>query len=122
MSTKEKTLEDIKKEILESVKLRVDLVDDESQDNVLIGIIEDVTSKLLSLRFPFDEAKGEIDVLKPRYISWVVRASKSVYDNIGFYNVRQYSENGLSVTFQQVLDGIPRTMIEEIVPFAGGIS
>lgn len=122
MSTKEKTLEDIKKEILESVKLRVDLVDDESQDNVLIGIIEDVTSKLLSLRFPFDETKGEIDVLKPRYISWVVRASKSVYDNIGFYNVRQYSENGLSVTFQQVLDGIPRTMIEEIVPFAGGIS
>lgn len=122
MSTKEETLEDIKKEILESVKSRVDLVDDESQDKVLIGIIEDVTSKLLSLRFPFDETKGEIDVLKPRYISWVVRASKSVYDNIGFYNVRQYSENGLSVTFQQVLDGIPRTMIEEIVPFAGGIS
>lgn len=106
-----------KDKILNNVKL-MQGIEDESQDDVLKVLIDVSISKLLELRYPFDLDKTEVD-LEKRFEGWIARACSSMYENQGQYNISQFSQNGVQITYSNLSDGIDQSLINAIMPYAG---
>lgn len=105
--------------IFQRVKLNVGVGnEDTSLDDSLKEIIEQVIDRFYSLKYPFDFDIDDEDVPK-RFNSWIVQASVSVFDSIGYANVRSYSENGVSISWQTMSDGISSSLINDLIPKAG---
>lgn len=109
-----------KAKVLDEVKKRI-RVTDGSLNDILNSMIDDVLDIAVSLRFPYDHNKTDED-LEIRYQGWVIRACKSSYDSIGYHNIKAYSENGYSISFNDIKNGIPQATLDEIVPFLGTLS
>lgn len=92
--------------------------EDTSQDDLLRLFIQVAIDKAVSLRYPFDLDKTEED-LEPRFESWILRASRSIYDSQGAYNIKSFSQNGLSITYESMQDGISTNLINEIMHKVG---
>lgn len=108
-----------RKKIFQRVKFNVGIdKDDTTLDESLKEIIEQVTDRFYSLKYPFDFDIDDEDVPK-RFNSWIVQASVSVFDSIGYANVRSYSENGVSISWQTMNDGISASLINDLIPKAG---
>lgn len=103
--------------ILQNLKIWYS-IKDTSQDELLKLFINVATDKLLVTRYPFDLTKT-IDDLHDRDSNWILRASRSIYDSQGAYNIKQFAQNGISITYGSAQDGISQSLIDEIVPKVG---
>lgn len=106
-----------KEKILNDVKI-INNIEDDSQDELIKTFIEVAIGKLLELRYPFDLSKTELD-LEKRFESWITRAVRSIYDTQGSYNITQFAQNGVQITYSRLSEGIDETLIRSIVPYAG---
>ena len=108
-----------KEQILSDLKLWYFIPqEDTSQDELLKMFIQVAIDKAVALRYPFDLEKTQED-LEPRFSSWIFRASRSIYDSQGAYNIKSFSQNGLSITYENMQDGISTSLINEIMPKVG---
>ena len=103
--------------ILESVKT-IQGIEDDSLDEVLNAFIDVAVGKLLELRYPFDLSKTAQD-LEKRWESWIVRAVRSIYETQGAYNITQFSQNGVQITYAKMEEGIDASLVASVVPYAG---
>ena len=104
--------------ILTDFKLIKGIVDD-SQDDVIKIFIEFAVDKLLFQRYPYDRSKTSDDLIG--YDTWVLRAVRSIYDTQGQYNITQFAQNGVQITYSSLEDGISSSMLNEIVPEAKAV-
>ena len=107
-----------KKTILTDFKL-IKGIEDDSQDGVINLFIEFAVDKLLFQRYPYDRSKTSDDL--EGYDTWVLRAVRSIYDTQGQYNITQFAQNGVQITYSSLEDGISSSMISEIVPVAKAV-
>lgn len=117
-------LESVKEQLVELVALELGIPSEEVEEQevrLLEMFVDRAAYKALNARFPFHMDKDITD-LEKRYEQWVLAAAHSIYSSFGYHNIRQYAENGLSVTMQAMDGGIPRSMLSEITPAAKAVS
>ena len=108
---------------LDKVKILTDVksiqgIQGADEDAVLNVFIDGAIGKLLELRYPFDFSKTELD-LDPRFNSWVTRATRSIYDSQGQHNISQFSQNGVQITYSNMVEGIDQSLVDSIMPMVG---
>lgn len=108
-----------KAKVLEDAKILIG-VQDESQDEVIKVFIDVAINKLIELRYPFDMTKDETD-LEPRWTSWITRATRSIYEAQGQMNITQFSQNGVQITYNNMVEGIDSSLVNSVMPFAGSV-
>ena len=94
------------------------LLGDSTLTDVEIGLyIEVATQIALATLYPFDKDFEE-KILPEKYDIWVVRAGVELQKNKDVGNIVKYSENGISVEYQQLVNGISSSLLSELKPFA----
>lgn len=117
-------LDSVKAELVELVALELGIPTEEMDKRevrLLEMFVDRAAYRAVNARFPFHMDK-DIRHLEKRYEQWVLAAAHSIYSSFGYHNIRQYAENGLSVTLQAMDGGIPRSMLSEITPAAKAVS
>lgn len=94
-------------------------IEDNSQDDVIDVFIDVAIGKLLRLRYPFHFDKTEDDLVG--FDSWIVRAVRSIYDTQGQYNITQFSQNGVQITYSNLEEGISSSLVREVMPLMGTV-
>jgi len=102
--------------MLSQLKLLLGITDT-SKDTLLNLLLKMATDLALRTLNPFED---DIDalVLPYKYDYWVVRATKEMYQNLGSETIKSYSENGLSITYADTLNGVSKALLSELVPKA----
>lgn len=93
------------------------LGDSSLTDEQITLYIEIATQIALATLYPF-EKEFEDKNLPEKYDIWVVRAGVELQKNKDVGNVVKYSENGISVEYQQLVNGISSSLLSELKPFA----
>mgnify|MGYP003615234464 CR=1 FL=1 len=103
--------------MLTNLKLLLSITsnDYDSLLNLLITMAKDLAKLTL---YPFEEDLTEI-VLSHTYDYWVVMAAKEMYQNLGNENIRSYSENGLSISYKDMTNGLSMDLLNQLVPKVG---
>ena len=83
--------------------------------NLLIEMAKDLAKRTI---YPFEDDYDEI-VLSRKYDYWVVLAAKEMYQNLGNENVRSYSENGLSISYNELQGGISKSLLGQLTSKVG---
>lgn len=102
--------------MLTQLKLLLNITDT-SQDsllNLLLKIAEDLALRTLN---PFEEDIDSL-VLPYKYNYWVVESAKNMYDSLGSEIVKSYSENGLSISYKDLQNGVSKELLNQLVPKA----
>lgn len=105
--------------IVENVIQRLSLTSEDSQ--IIEDLVDDTINLFLMKRYPFDRTKEYKD-LSNRDIGWVVRATVEVYLNLGYANIKSYSESGLSMSFEKMDGNLSSSLANEIVPMVGVVT
>lgn len=84
---------------------------------VLQDCIDSAYSAIMSRRFPFAVWPDEIE---PQYVDLLYRCALAIYNKDGADYETSHSENGISRSWSS--EGIPKELLNEIVPFCGVIS
>ena len=95
-------------------------VKDNLQDDDLLHLLEVAEQIALSIIFPFstDEEWSEL-TLPAKYDIWVVNASKELYENEGGNALlKAYSENGISMTYNETKGYLSIGTISQLLPKA----
>lgn len=71
---------------------------------------------MLNLRYPTQDITEMPLNFMNKHKTWILRAMQEHIDKEGMNNVRSYSENGVSVTFDKT--GLSYDLISEITPMA----
>ena len=103
--------------MLSKLKLLLGISDDSKDDllELLIEIANDVAKRNI---YPFVDDIDEI-VLGTKYDYWIIQASKEMYQNLGQENVRKYSENGISIEYTNLVNGLSYDLLTQLVPKVG---
>ncbi|MGN0620552.1 MAG: phage head-tail connector protein [Porcipelethomonas sp.] len=99
---------------LERLKLKID----DGDDKILNDALESAKSVILVRRFPFGVPENVTDV-PAEYKDLQIRIAVELYNRSGAEGQTGHSENGISRTYESA--GISQSLINEIVPFCGGI-
>lgn len=94
---------------LERLKLRLP---DETNEDLLIDIIETSKAVILAKRFPYGTDRNEID---PQYNDLLFRIALDLYNKQGAEGEISHSENGVSRTYQS--SWVSSDLLDEIVPY-----
>lgn len=103
--------------MLDKLKLLLGITDT-SKDallELLMEIANDVAKRNI---YPFEDDLDEI-VLGTKYDYWIIQASKEMYQNLGQENVRKYSENGISIEYTDLVNGLSYDLLTQLVPKVG---
>lgn len=88
-----------------------------ADEEVLQRLLDDSKSIALNNLFPYEEILPE--ELPKKYLNWQLRVSEYMYKHADTIGIKQYSENGITITFTS--DNIPKSFMNELVPYAGAI-
>lgn len=103
----------------ELAKLKLLLgISDASKDALLTLLMElsyDVAKRNV---YPFIEDLEYVE-LGTRYDSWILQASKEMYQNLGNENVRKYSENGIAIEYTDLVNGLSYDLLSQLIPKVG---
>ena len=99
---------------LDRLKLQLGLNGSTDEDEVLTELLESAKAAILSKRFPFTTPPAE---LESRYLDLQIRIAVFLYNKLGAEGQTAHSENGISRTY--ATDGIPLSMLSEVVPYVG---
>lgn len=94
---------------LERLKLRLP---DETNEELLIDIIETSKAVILEKRFPFGTDRSEIE---PQYNDLLFRIALDLYNKQGAEGETSHSENGISRTYQS--SWVSADLLDEIIPY-----
>lgn len=98
--------------MLSNLKLLLGITDS-SKDDLLSLLIQVAQDTALRKMYPF--AKDISDKIVPlKYELWVVQAAKEMYQNLGNENVKRYSENGLSIEYKDLINGISNDLLNQL--------
>lgn len=103
--------------MLSKLKLLLGISDTSKDDllELLMEIANDIAKRNI---YPFVDDLDEI-VLGTKYDYWIIQASKEMYQNLGQENVRRYSENGLSIEYTDLVNGLSYDLLCQLVPKVG---
>lgn len=90
-------------------------------DTEVEWFVDSAIRKCLNLRFPFNLEATETLLDKPYFHRWITDASIAMIENLGVGNIKQYSEIGMSITYKEMTDGIPTSLINDMLAMAGTI-
>lgn len=102
-------------------KLRIEILQDKnnaSLDEILNQKIEEAKMFFLVLKYPYDCNKEHTDIPK-RYDYWLVLCAKELYNKFGTEGLLSYSENGLSISYDQASSIVSPSLCCKIIPSAG---
>lgn len=101
------------------IKLKLLLgISDTSKDDLLVLLMEIANDIAKRNIYPFVDDLNTI-VLGTKYDYWIIQASKEMYQNLGQENVRRYSENGLSIEYTDLVNGLSYDLLCQLVPKVG---
>ena len=102
--------------MLSDIKLLLNITDTSKDTllNLMIKIAKDVALRTLN---PFEDGI-DVLILPYKYNYWVTQAVQQMYQNMGSENIKSYSENGLSITYADLLSGISSSLLSQLVPKA----
>ena len=102
--------------MLTQLKLLLNITDTSKDSllNLLLKIAEDLALRTLN---PFEEDIDSL-VLPYKYNYWVVQVAKNMYDSLGSEIVKSYSENGLSISYKDLQNGVSKELLNQLVPKA----
>lgn len=104
---------------LDRLKVQLEIKDD-SQDQLLLDLLESAKYAILSRRYPFHDFpvddKGE-PILENRYLDLQVRIAVYLYNKMGAEGQLSHSENGVSRTYEA--GDIPESLLRQVTPFVG---
>lgn len=89
----------------------------EADDALLEDLIESAKAVVLSARFPFGYPEGQ--EVEPQHLDVQYRIALALYEKEGAGNETAHSENGISRSWGS--EGVPKSLISEIVPMVGGV-
>lgn len=103
--------------MLSKLKLLLGISDASKDDllELLMEIANDIAKRNI---YPFVDDLDKI-VLGTKYDYWIIQASKEMYQNLGQENVRRYSENGLSIEYTDLVNGLSYDLLCQLVPKVG---
>lgn len=103
--------------MLSKLKLLLGISDTSKDDllELLMEIANDIAKRNI---YPFVDDLDEI-VLGTKYDYWIIQASKEMYQNLGQENVKRYSENGLSIEYTDLVNGLSYDLLCQLVPKVG---
>lgn len=92
-------------------------------DEEVEWFISSAIRKYISTKYPFSSTFKDVDELVGNEIkileNWVISATIAMIESMGIGIIQSYSENGLSVKYATMIEGIPESLLDEIVPSAG---
>lgn len=103
----------IQEMVIKIKKLKEIDIADTSKDELLTTMVDVAISLALRTLYPLHE---EIVDLPSRYDYWVIQAVGEMYQNLGNEAIREYSENGLKISFREMEGGVNRTTLRQLVP------
>lgn len=101
-------------EQIERLKIRLQQVDEELGDPLLIELLESAKAAILARRFPFGNLPTK---LESRYFDLQIRIAMDLYNKIGAEGEMSHSENGTSRSYQS--SWISEDLLNEITPMCG---
>lgn len=111
--------ETVKTDIIKIVKAKPNI--QALSDEEIGWFVDSAIRKCLNIRFPFKLDATATDIDQPYFHRWLTEATISMIENIGVANVRSYSEIGMSITYREMSDGIPKSLINDMLAMAGTI-
>jgi plasmid maintenance system antidote protein VapI len=102
--------------MLSQIKLLLGITDTTKDTllNLMIKIASDLALRTIN---PFEDDIDSL-VLPYKYDLWVVQAVQQMYNNLGSESIKAYSENGLSITYQDFVSGISSSLLGQLIPKA----
>lgn len=102
-------------------RLKVQLeIKDNSQNQLLLDLLESAKYAILSRRYPFQDfpvdENGE-PILEKRYLDLQVRIAIYLYNKLGAEGQIGHSENGIGRSWKS--EDIPESLLDQVVPFVG---
>lgn len=91
------------------------------EDTEVEWFLDSAVRKCLNLAFPFDKNATEERLAYPYYERWLIDATISMVQSIGVGNIKSYSQNGYSISYVNMTDGLSEDLINQIIPKAGTI-
>lgn len=99
-------------------KIKIPLgISDTSQDDLLEYLLNQVEDVAKGIVYPFEDY-DELP-LPSKYDWWSVRACVEMYNHKGQEGVRAYSENGLSITYEEMKSGMSSGLLSQLTPRVG---
>lgn len=108
-----------KTKIIEVIKSKPNITS--LEDKEVEWFVDSAIRKCLNIRYPFDLDAEEGKVDKPFFHRWIIDASIAMIENVGVGNIKSYSEIGMSISYKDMTDGIPTTLINEMLSMAGNL-
>ena len=93
-------------------------ITDTSKDDLLTLLIEMAIDLAIRKLYPFKDDTSEI-VLSHKYDYWCVLAAKEMYQNLGNESIKSYSENGLSISYKELTNGVSNDLLNQLVSKVG---
>ena len=102
--------------MLTQLKLLLGITDNNTDSllNLLLKIAEDLALRTLN---PFEEDIDSL-VLPYKYNYLVVQMAKNMHDSLGSEIVKSYSENGLSISYRDLQNGVSKELLNQLIPKA----
>lgn len=91
-------------------------IPEETNEYILEEMIESAKDIILSLRFPFDSQREEVE---PQYIGLQVQIAEDLYNRLGASGQLQHSENSISRIWGS--EWVSRDLLMQIVPKCGKV-
>ena len=107
----------LKTKLMKKIKYDKDIYGEMSNFEMVIEDLIDASKHIaLSLKYPFLEEYSNLEV-PSKYKNWQYRCCLELFKLAGKEGIISYSENGLS--WQKLTDGLPQTLVDEIIPRVG---
>lgn len=90
---------------------------EESNEELLIDLLESARQIILARRFPFGDCPEE---LPKRYEDLQIRIAVELHGKIGAEGLLSHSENGISWTWAAA--NVSPELLNEVVPLCGGLA
>jgi hypothetical protein len=90
---------------------------DTTKDDLLNLKLKEAKDLFILIKYPFVNPKPT--EVSTEYLSWVTMCAKELYNKYGNEGMSSYSENGLSISYDQAMSIISPTLRGMIVSKAG---
>lgn len=105
--------------MLNDIKLLLGITDT-SKDDLLTLLIRIAQNVWKRNTYPFSKDLESIAFPSSRN-DWTTQAVQQMYNSLGSETVSKYSENGLSIEYRELVNGIANSLLNEIIPNAVAI-
>ena len=92
-------------------------IEDNSQDDTFKVLLDEAKNMYLDLVYPFNHEISELPNERAR--NWQVRCAIELYNLDDKINVKSYSENGLSESYDKA--GLSKDLLSALPPAHGGV-